>query len=78
VWARAYGSDWNMSPIEDGSYQGTFHFPIPVGIDENGEPAIDIAWGVCGVRDTTNWGMDKSLPRVNGAWLNIILSEWGR
>lgn len=78
VWARAYGSSWNLSPIEDGGYQGSFHFPIPVGVDENGEPAIDMAWGTMGVRDTTNWGADPALPRVNGAWLNIILSEWGR
>lgn len=78
IWARAYGSNWNLSPIVDGSYQGSFHFPIPVRIDENGEPCIDLAWGVTGVRDTTNWGADPSRPRVNGAWLNIILSEWGR
>jgi hypothetical protein len=65
-WFRRPGSNWDLSPIVDGSYQGSFTVHAPVGL-VNGEPAIEMAWGVRGL----------NLGQGDEAYLNIILSGWG-
>ncbi len=64
MWFRRPGSDWNLSPIFDGGYAGSFCVHAPVGLIDD-TPAIEMAWGTNGLNIGDN------------AWLNAILTAWG-
>jgi len=66
AWFRKPGSTWNLSPIFDGGYQGSFCVHAPVGL-VNGVPAIEMSWGTNGL----------SIGGGDQAWLTIILTAWG-
>lgn len=74
VWCRAPGSIWHLSPIFDGGYAGSMCLHVPVALNSEGVPAIEIAWGTNDL-DPTNWGTGNHVN--DSAWLNLILSGWG-
>lgn len=66
MWFRKPDSTWDLSPIFDGGYDGSFSVHAPVGL-VSGVPAIEMAWGT----DSLDIGYGDE------AWLNAILTAWG-